>query len=323
VLDSLIERFHKGDRLALSRLLTLTSQGHDLNEILRRIGPAKTAARVVAITGGAGVGKSTLIGKLIEASRERGLSVAVLACDPQSPLSGGALLGDRFRMFSRPEDDGIFIRSVAAPGGQGGVASHIAAMTSLLEAFGFNFVLLETVGAGQGDTVVRSLADVVVVLLQAETGDDLQWEKAGLLEIADVLVIHKGDLAGSERVEAQVRAALQLSTGPTAPVVRVSSKTGEGIDQLWQLIMACPGRRGMESNDGRELLRLVQEDLADRFLMAEAAQDPTFQEIIRRWQERRIESDEAASTLLELLGTKGTKYETNASGSSSASKGVG
>src|SRR5439155_19352956 len=114
----------------------------------------------------------------LPAEGRRSLSIAVLACDPQSPLSGGALLGDRFRMPAQP-DEGVFIRSLATPGGRGALAEHLDPMIRLLEAFGFDLVLVETVGAGQGDTSVRNLVDVVVLLLQPETGDDLQWEKAG------------------------------------------------------------------------------------------------------------------------------------------------
>src|SRR5205807_3303754 len=126
-------------------------------------------ARVVAITGSGGVGRSTLAGKLIEQIRDAKQTVAVLACDPQSPLSGGALLGDRFRMPARPDDDGTFIRSLAAAGGQGALADHLPDLIRLLEAYGFEVVLIETVGAGQGDTAVRALVDVLVLLLQPET----------------------------------------------------------------------------------------------------------------------------------------------------------
>src|SRR5262249_45071975 len=160
--------------------------------------------------------------------RRRGLTVAVLACDPKSPLSGGALLGDRFRMPSQP-DDGVFIRSLATAGGQGAVAQHLAALVHILEGFGFDVILIETVGAGQGDTVIRDSAEAVVLLLQPETGDDLQWEKAGLLEVADVIAIHKADLPGAERVEAQVKSILGLSARPPVPIVRLSSKTGDGV----------------------------------------------------------------------------------------------
>src|SRR5205823_4253517 len=138
---------------------------------------------VIALTGSGGVGKSTLIGKLLELIRRDGKTVAVLACDPESPLSGGALLGDRLRMPTRPDDDGVFIRSLAALTGHGAIAEHLPEMIRVLEAFGFDVVLIETVGAGQGDTAVHDIADVVVLLVQPESGDEWQWEKAGILEV--------------------------------------------------------------------------------------------------------------------------------------------
>ena len=193
-----VERFRRGDRQALSRLLTHAAHG----DICRRhcqsgIGAAKDQGRVVAFTGSGGVGKSTLVGKLIEVARGHGQTVAVLACDPQSPLSGGRCLGDRFRMPSRPEDDGVFIRSIATAGDRGGVAQHVGAMVAAAPSVWLRLYLAGDCRGGQGDTAVRALADVVVLLLQPETGDDLQWEKAGLLEVADVVVVHKADLPGS------------------------------------------------------------------------------------------------------------------------------
>jgi LAO/AO transport system ATPase len=300
MLESLVERFHRGDRLALSRLATLISRGEQVEAILAAIGPPQKAARVVACTGSGGVGKSTLVGKLVEEVRGRGLSVGVLACDPQSPLSGGALLGDRFRMPSRPDDDGVFIRSLAAAGGHGALAEHLAALIRLLECFGFDVVLVETVGAGQGDTVVRDLVDVLLLLLQPETGDDLQWEKAGLLEVADVVVIHKADLAGADRVEAQVLAAQALSPEPAGPVVRVSSRTGEGIAPLWDVVAALPLRRG-SARTPRELLRRAQETLSARLAQAEAANDRELLALLERWRLGRLDTDEAAAALLDHL----------------------
>ena len=174
------------------------------------------------------MGKSTLIGRLIEVIRSAGRSVAVLACDPQSSLTGGALLGDRIRMPSRPDDPGLFIRSLATPSGHSGVAPHVDRMIGLFGRFGFDMVIVETVGAGQGDTAVREVADVVIVLVQPETGDDLQWEKAGQLEIADIVVVHKADLPNAERVESQLRELLNLPGCRPVPVVRVSSSKGLG-----------------------------------------------------------------------------------------------
>jgi LAO/AO transport system ATPase len=282
-------------------LLSLAARGQHLEEILAGLGPVQEPSRVVAITGGGGVGKSTLVGKSIDWLRDRDHTVAVLACDPLSPLSGGALLGDRFRMPSRPEDDGVFIRSLAAVSGQGAVARHVDLMIRLLEGFGFDIVVLETVGAGQGDTAVRELADVVVLLLQPETGDDLQWEKAGVLEVADVVVVHKADLPGAENLEAQVRSALELSAGGPVPVLRASARTGEGIERLWQVIQACPLRPATGAPDGDELLRLAQDVLAARFQRALAAGDPALRQLMAQWKLGRMAPGEAVSKLVLLL----------------------
>ena len=241
--ESLLERFKHKDRLALTRLLSLAARGEGLDEIATLEKSAAGRSLVAAITGSAGVGKSTLIGTLIDLLRTRGLTVAVLASDPESPVTGGALLGDRFRMPARPDDQGVFIRSLAAKPGHGAVADHVDMMIRLLEAFPFDVILIETVGSGQGDTAVRQLAEVVLLLLQPETGDDLQWEKAGILEVADVIAIHKSDLPQAEEVEAQVRTTLGLSS-KSPPVLRVSSKTGAGIEALWTAISNCRPTKG-------------------------------------------------------------------------------
>lgn len=255
-LDELIERFRRRDRAALSRLLTLAVKGDRTDQIREALEtggdstslPRTTHSRrartqkhsrltaTIAVTGSGGVGKSTLVGKLIEVIRSRGQTVAVLACDPQSSITGGALLGDRVRMSTRPNDEGVFIRSLATPAGHSGVAPNIDLTARLLAAFGFDIVLIETVGAGQGDTAVRDVTDVVVVLVQPETGDDLQWEKAGQLEIADVVVVHKADLPNAERVESQLREQLNQPGRWPVPVVRVSSNRGQGLVELWQVI---------------------------------------------------------------------------------------
>jgi LAO/AO transport system kinase len=245
------------------------------------------------------VGKSTLTGRLIEEVRRQGLTVGVLACDPESPLSGGALLGDRFRMPARADDDGTFIRSLAAAGGQGALARHLEALVRVLEAFGFGVVVVETVGAGQGDTAVRSLVDVLAVLLQPETGDDLQWEKAGLLEVADIVVIHKADLPGADRVEAQVVASLGLSPADAPPVLRVSGRTGAGVAELWQAIAARPLRRGA-ARDAEGLYRQARELLAARF--AARGRDADVAALVERWRRGEVDGAAAAGELLRLLG---------------------
>jgi len=288
--EALLEALGRGDRRALARLITLASRGQLLDEI-RRLGPPKHPAHVIAITGGGGVGKSTLVGKLIEQLRQDNKSVAVLACDPESPLTGGALLGDRFRMGAGP-DDGVFIRSLAATSGRQAVADHLDAVVRLCEQFGFDFVLIETVGAGQGDTAVRSLADAVVLLLQPETGDDLQWEKAGVLEVADAIVIHKADLPGAERAAAQVRAALELAGGRAVPVLVASSRTGAGLAELVALLQSFP-KRDRTSNDIAELQHAAQRELAQRLARPEAVA------IAAAWRAGEISADAAVRRLFE------------------------
>lgn len=227
------------DRRTLSRLLTLAARGEAIGKTTGE--PEATSAppaRVIAVTGSGGVGKSTLIGKLIDVVRGAGRAVAVLACDPQSPLTGGALLGDRIRMPHRPDDESLFIRSLATPGGQSGLAPNLDAMIDLFGRFGFDTVIVETVGAGQGDTAIRDVADVVIVLVQPETGDELQWEKAGQLEIADVVVVHKADLPGADRTFSQLHELLNLPGCRPVPVLRVSSSKAVGLEELWAAVDA-------------------------------------------------------------------------------------
>ncbi len=299
MIDSLLNRYAKGDRLALSRLLSLAARGQNLAEISRRLPPPHCPARVLAVTGSGGVGKSSLVGKLITCIRKQGLKVAVLACDPQSSVSGGALLGDRVRMSSRPDDDGTFIRSLTALSGKEAVAEHLPLMVRLCEGFGFDVVLIETAGAGQGDIAVRQFADVVVLLVQPETGDDLQWEKAGVFEVADIVLIHKADMPGADQALSQVRSALELSTCPV-PLLKASARTGEGIEELWQAIQACPlGRH--KDEDGRDLLCLAQEALASRFAAAQVSGQADWRELLDQWRRGILSSEAAVAAALSLL----------------------
>ncbi|MBI3839944.1 MAG: AAA family ATPase [Planctomycetia bacterium] len=297
MLDELLARFQARDRLALARLLTLVARGEQLEAIRAALSPKNETTPVVAITGNAGVGKSTLVGKLAEVLRAEGKSVAILACDPQSPLTGGALLGDRARMPTHPEDPGLYIRSLAAPSGHQAVAQHVDLMIRMVAQFGFDVIVVETVGAGQGDIAVRELADVVVLLVQPESGDDLQWEKAGLLEIADVVVIHKADLPGAERLESQVRELLSLPGCREIAVLRVSSAKQTGLTELWSTIASCPRRSTLIEPDGQVLLRHAQQVLAERF------QDRagSVGHVVDRWKRHELDVTQAADELLHVL----------------------
>jgi methylmalonyl-CoA mutase cobalamin-binding domain/chain len=245
--QQLIDRYRQRDRLALARLVSMIVRGNQLEVIAAAVGGHEAPTKLrndaapiprgtIALTGNAGVGKSSLIARLIQELRKRRLAVAVLACDPQSALTGGALLGDRIRMAGCMPDPDVFIRSLAAPSGAQGIVPNLDLLAGILRGFGFEVVLIETVGTGQNDVAVRGVADAVVVLLQPEAGDSVQWEKAGLLDIADVIVIHKSDLPGADRTESELRQHLALPGVRKVPLVRVSAAQNDGIAELWDIL---------------------------------------------------------------------------------------
>jgi LAO/AO transport system kinase len=241
---TLADAARAGDRRSLARLLTAVENHTAVAEhALRRIYPLAGAAHLVGITGPPGAGKSTLVAALIAELRKAGRSVAVVAVDPSSPITGGALLGDRVRMQSYASDDGVFIRSMASRGHAGGLAATSTAAATVFDAAGFDIVLLETVGTGQSEVEVAAAADTTVVLEAPEMGDEVQAIKAGLLEVADLVVVNKGDRPGAQRTAAQLRAMLVPSgaredrdpdrPAPKRPEVLVTTAaTGEGVPEL-------------------------------------------------------------------------------------------
>jgi LAO/AO transport system kinase len=207
--NALVDAALAGDRRALARVLTAVENRTPVAELaLRRLYPLAGRAHLVGITGPPGAGKSTLVAALIGIAREAGRAVAVVAVDPSSPITGGALLGDRVRMQSYATDRDVFIRSMAARGHAGGLASTSTAAAAVLDAVGFDLILLETVGTGQSEVEVAAAADTTVVLEAPEMGDEVQAIKAGLLEVADIVVVNKGDRPGAQRTASQLRAML-------------------------------------------------------------------------------------------------------------------
>jgi len=225
----LIDRVRTGDRAALARLVTAIEAGEAGIEDLGAMTGVGAPARRIGITGPPGAGKSTLISALIHEFRSRSRSVAVLAVDPSSPLTGGALLGDRIRMQDHVEDDGVYIRSMASRGHLGGLAEAAGATIGLFSKAGFDYVLVETVGVGQSEVEVMSLVQVVVLVVGPGWGDQIQAEKAGVVEIADLFVVNKGDRPGAD----EVRMALLGAAGEKGPEVLVTTAaTGEGVSTL-------------------------------------------------------------------------------------------
>jgi len=228
--DALVDGALAGDRRALARILTAVENRTPVAEAaLRRLYPLAGRGHLVGITGPPGSGKSTLVSALIAAAREVGRAVAVVAVDPSSPITGGALLGDRVRMQAYATDRDVFIRSMAARGHAGGLASTSTAAAAVLDAAGFDLILLETVGTGQSEVEVAAAADTTVVLEAPEMGDEVQAIKAGLLEVADIVVVNKGDRPGALRTASQLRAML-VAVGRAGGGVRATGRARERVE---------------------------------------------------------------------------------------------
>ena len=238
--DALLERFHAGQPAALARAISVVeSEREGFQDLLHRVLQRGPVARRVGLTGPPGAGKSSLLAALATAYRQHGDRVGVVAVDPTSPFSGGALLGDRFRLNDLATDPGIFIRSMASRGSMGGLATTTKEVLDLMDRFGFEHVLVETVGVGQTELEITSAADTVVVVLVPESGDAIQAMKAGLMEIADVFVVNKADRPGSARLAKEIRQALHLREGRVPweiPVLTTNALTGDGLGELLEAI---------------------------------------------------------------------------------------
>jgi GTPase len=222
----------KGDRRAIAKGITfLENDAPGSAQLLKLLKPPRKAF-VVGVTGPPGTGKSTLVDRLIGAYRQKGLKVGVVAIDPTSPITGGALLGDRIRMAAREGDSGVFIRSMATRGWTGGLSRAASQTIQLLDAAGFNIILLETAGIGQSDIEVVAVAHAVLVVLMPGLGDEVQASKAGLMEIGDVYVINKSDLEGADSAVVSLLAIARGMKSRAPAVVKVSALTGDGIDRL-------------------------------------------------------------------------------------------
>jgi len=316
----LAESAVRGDRRALARLLTAVENRTPVAEAaMRQLYPRAGRAHTVGITGPPGAGKSTLVAAIIGELRAASRPVAVIAVDPSSPITGGALLGDRVRMQSYAEDPDVFIRSMAARGHAGGLASTSGAAAALLDAVGFDTVLVETVGTGQSEVEIAAAADTTVVLEAPEMGDEVQAIKAGLLEVADIVVVNKADRPGAQRTAAQLRAMLVAAPAaagsterprPKRPqVLLATATTGEGVPEL---LAALDRRRSAPDDESRRAARLARAEaqvwaiVGDRLrarLLAEGDGTGT-RELLAAVAEHRLDPFSAADELIgKAVGT--------------------
>jgi LAO/AO transport system kinase len=235
-MQQLVEELLKGNRRAAARLITLVeNEDQQKTELLQEIYPHTGKAFIIGITGAPGAGKSSLVDQLLQEIRAEGLSVGIIAVDPTSPFSGGAILGDRIRMQDHALDQGVFIRSMGTRGSLGGLSRSTREAIQVLDAFGKDLILVETVGVGQSEVDIVKTADTTIVVLTPAGGDSVQTLKAGIMEIADLFVINKADLPGTERTVTEINMMLDMkNSAPWRPaVIPTVSIRGEGIAALW------------------------------------------------------------------------------------------
>ncbi len=249
---SLFELAISGNRRSLAKLLTAVENGEVTHDLLG-LSTREVDGSVIGVTGAPGVGKSCLIERLLSTWTSNGLKIAVIAVDPSSPLTGGALLGDRVRMESADNNPNVFVRSFATRNQPGGMPNAVVLAADVMRQCGYDIVLIETVGAGQSEIRVVSVADRIVLVEAPLRGDEVQAEKAGVMELADMIVVNKSDLDGSERAAANISSALELTSNPP-PVLLTSAKNSVGIEDLASQLRTLPAKPGAELARARERL---------------------------------------------------------------------
>lgn len=309
LLDEILGGLKDRKRAYLARAISLVEDEWILaQELVAEAFAMGKKTPVIGITGAPGVGKSTLVNRLVEALRGAGSTVGIVAVDPSSPFSGGAILGDRVRMRSHTTDEGVFYRSLATRGYLGGLSRHTGDVITLMEAYGFDYILVETVGAGQSEVDIMKFAETVVVVLAPGLGDDVQAIKAGILEIGDVFCVNKADMPGAERTVGELRAMLDMmpESGWKPPVVSCVAETGQGLDHL---VAALRSHFGYIRESGQEVSRLkrrfqatleecVRRETSDK-VMGQALSDGTLEKALDDLVQRKTDPFSCAKSLIQ------------------------
>ena len=306
----LASKLAKGDRRAVAKAITLV-ENDDMGAagLLKAIGPRVGKAFVVGVTGPPGTGKSSLVDRLTEIYRRKGLKVGIVAIDPTSPITGGALLGDRIRMVDHTMDKGVFIRSMASRGWAGGLSGAVADVIQVLDAAGMDVIMVETVGIGQSDTDVVRVAHAVMVILMPGLGDDVQASKAGLMEIGDVYVVNKADLPGADDMVVDLLAMARDFKARSPSVLKVSAAKREGIEPVVGALeriranfLSLPSEKGDKIR--LKSIRGMITELARRRVISdfEREADSRVEELAERVAGYKMTMDEAAN---EIIGAKG------------------
>lgn len=284
---ALIERLKCKDQRALARLISMIENDHpDKLAIMSEVYQQSTHTHYIGITGAPGAGKSSLVNQLIHTLRQKNKTVAVVAVDPTSPFSGGAILGDRTRMYEHFSDEGVFIRSMATRGSLGGLARATKDAVRVCGAFGFDVVIIETVGVGQSELDVMKIADTTAVVLTPNSGDVLQIFKAGIMEIADLFVINKADLQGVQRLKAQLSEFIHMTATEEweLPIIETVSTEGKGMEELWAAIQKHKNKALKKTYQREhEIYELIREELLKK-IKKEIEQDPTKQLALQQEQ---------------------------------------